>query len=57
MGTKKRRIRDQDQEIHIVDRVQLEEYCVSHSAVPEDPHEPFVAFYEISGTSQNLSMS
>ena len=39
-----------EQAVHIVDAVQLREYCNTKTAIPADDHEPFVAFYQITGT-------
>ena len=38
-----------EQAVHIVGVVQLREYCNTKTAIPADDHEPFVAFYEITG--------
>ena len=35
--------------IHIFDTVQLEQYCLANSAVPDDDEKPYVAYFQISG--------
>ena len=40
-----------EQAVHVVNALELREYCESKSAIPFDEHEAFVAFYEITGTS------
>ena len=40
-----------EQDTHILDVVELRAYCATKGLVPEDEHEPYVAFYEITGTS------
>ena len=36
--------------VHVLDVVQLKEYCARKSTIPADDHEAFVAFYKISGS-------